>query len=63
MGSSFQVRDQFACYFLTFQVVGWVDIEKWKYYCVVCNYAEYTGFHTNYKYRNVSAAAVLKTNK
>lgn len=32
MGISFQVRDQFACYFLTFQVVGWVDIFSRKSY-------------------------------
>ena len=26
MGYAYQIRDQKAAYFLTFQVVGWIDI-------------------------------------
>ena len=32
MGSAYQIRDQFATYFLTFQVVGWADIFTRKLY-------------------------------
>ncbi len=32
MGYAYQIRDQFAPYFLTFQVVGWVDVFSRKSY-------------------------------
>ena len=32
MGSAYQIRDQYSPYFLTFQVVGWIDIFSRKIY-------------------------------